>query len=319
MPALPRKAQASGLRRRLRTGLRARSRHWSPAARGLLWAVAAGILFALLNGTMRTLAQRIDPFQTQFLRYFCALLLLLPLVWARGPASYRPQQPSGHFTRGALHTAALSLWFFALPHMPLADMTAIGFTSPLFVMLGAYLFLHEPMHWERWVATVIGFGGVLVVVGPKLWAGDGSTGLYHLAMLGAAPLFAASFLLTKTLTRVDNTGTILVWQALTISIFSLPMALLHWQDPSPVQWLGFLLCGLIGNGSHYCLTRSLAAADVSATQSAKFLDLVWSGIMGWLLFSEVPGLNALVGGCVISAATLWVARRESRRPAPSGG
>jgi drug/metabolite transporter (DMT)-like permease len=304
---------ALALKRRLHIRLRERSRHWSPAARGLLWAVAAGLLFTLLNGVMRVLAQRVDPFQTQFLRYACALLVLLPLLWAQGAASYWPRQLSSHFTRGALHTVGLSLWFFALPHMPLADMTAIGFTSPLFVMLGAYLFLREPMHWERWAATVIGFGGVLLVVGPKLWTGNGGTGLYHLAMLGSAPLFAASFLLTKTLTRVESTGTILIWQAVTISLFSLPMALLQWQSPSPIEWAGFLLCGVIGNASHYCLTRSLAAADVSATQSAKFLDLVWSGIMGWLLFSEMPGLNAIAGGCVISAATLWVARRESRR------
>lgn len=301
--------------RGISTRMRSRSRRWSPASRGLLWAVAAGLLFTLLNGTMRLLAQRVDPFQTQFLRYFCALLLLLPLVWAQGPSSYWPRQMHSHFTRGALHTAGLSLWFFALPHMPLADMTALGFTSPLFVMLGAYLFLREPMHWERWVATVLGFGGVLLVVGPKLWSGSTGTSLYHLMMLGSAPLFAASFLLTKTLTRVESTGTILIWQAVTISLFSLPLALLNWQSPSLVQWAGFLLCGLIGNGSHYCLTRSLAAAEVSATQSAKFLDLVWSGIMGWLLFSEVPGLNAIAGGCVISAATLWVARRESKRPA----
>lgn len=278
-----------------------------------MWAVAAGLLFTVLNGTMRLLVLQVDPYQTQFLRYFFALLVLLPVVLTRGMAAYRPRQLQSHFTRGALHTAGLSLWFVALPHIPLADMTAIGFTTPLFVMLGAYLFLQEPMHWERWLATALGFVGVLLVVGPRMWANEGSTSLYHLGMLASAPMFAASFLLTKSLTRIDNTGTILVWQAISISLFSLPMALLNWQWLTQAQTAGFLLCGLIGNASHYCLTRSLAAAEISATQSARFLDLVWSAVMGWMLFSEVPTGNAIAGGVLISAATLWVARRESRR------
>jgi drug/metabolite transporter (DMT)-like permease len=131
-------------------------------------------------------------------------------------------------------------------------------------------------------------------------------------MLASAPLFAASFLVTKALTRYETTGTILVWQGITVTLFSLPMALLHWSAVSAWQWAGFLLCGALGTAAHYCLTRSFKKADISATQSLKFLELVWSAMLGWLLFSDVPTLNAIVGGLVITAATLWVARRESR-------
>ena len=179
-------------------------------------------------------------------------------------------------------------------------------------MLGAYLFLREPMRWERWVATVLGFAGVMIVVGPQFAVGGGSSGWYHLLMLASAPLFAASFLVTKALTRYETTGTILVWQAITVSLFSLPMALLNWSELSAWQWAGFLLSGALGSAGHYCLTQSLQKADISATQSVRFLELVWSALMGWLLFSDVPTLNAIMGGLLISAATIWVARRESR-------
>lgn len=299
-------------------------RHWHaaerrlqalpPTVRGILWTSLAGLQFVLLNALMRLLSQQVDVFQTQFLRYFAALLLLLPLLWHHGLASYRPTNVAGQFWRGAVHTAGLCLWFFALPRISLADTTAIGFTTPLFIMIGAYWVFKEPMRWERWLATGIGFAGVLIVVGPRL---TGSGGWYSLIMLASAPLFAASFLITKALTRTESNRVILMWQCLTISLFSLPLALPNWQWPSAVQWAGFLLCGLLGSAAHYCLTRSFRVADISATQSMKFLDLVWSALLGWMVFADVPSQTTLLGGAVICAATIWVARRETRGAVPT--
>jgi drug/metabolite transporter (DMT)-like permease len=118
---------------------------------------------------------------------------------------------------------------------------------------------------------------------------------------------------TKALTRYETTGTILLWQAITVTLLSLPLALPGWQAPTPWQWAGFLACGVLGSAGHYCLTRSYHIADISATQSAKFLDLLWSALMGWLLFSDLPTFSTILGGVIISAATLWLARREAQR------
>jgi drug/metabolite transporter (DMT)-like permease len=134
-------------------------------------------------------------------------------------------------------------------------------------------------------------------------------------MLASAPVFAASFLITKVLTRTESAGVIVLWQALSVTLFSLPMALWAWQAPSARQWAGFVLCGLLGSSGHYCLTRSFRIADISATQSVKFLELVWASALGWLLFADLPTQTTLLGGAVIVAATLWVAQRERRRPA----
>lgn len=286
-----------------------RAAHWSPVTRALLWSMGSGLLFSCLNATLRVLALRLDPFQTQFLRYFCGLLILLPVMAYNGFGRYWPRSVSGQFTRGAVHTLGLCLWFTALPGIPLADTTAIGFTGPIFTMIGAYLFFREPMRWERWAATFAGFAGVLIVVGPKL---SGSGGWSHLLMLASAPVFSGSFLLTKALTRSETAGVIIVWQSITVSIFSLPLAMWHWQWLDAMQVATFLFAGVLGSAGHYCLTRSLAAAEVSSTQSMKFLDLVWSAIMGFLLFTEVPGTTTIAGGLIISAATIWVGRREAR-------
>jgi drug/metabolite transporter (DMT)-like permease len=277
-----------------------RTAHLPPTTRAMLWAMAAGSLFSLLNALMRALALTIDPFQAQFLRYFFGLLVLLPIVWHHGPAAYRPRHIGGQFVRGAAHTLGLCLWFAALPK--------IGFTGPIFIMIGAKLAFHEPMRWERWLATLAGLAGVLIVVGPKLSA---NAGLYHLVMLASAPVFAASFLITKALTRYESTGTILVWQSISVAALSLPLALLNWQPLGALQWAGFVLTGVLGSAGHYCLTRSFTRADISATQSVKFLDLVWSAFLGFVLFADVPSGTTLAGGGLICAATVWLARRES--------
>lgn len=275
-----------------------------------MWAAASGAIFCVLNALMRGLAQQLHPLQTQFLRYLFGFAVLLPLLWRAGVVAYTPKSPLGQFARGAVHTAGLVLWFMALPHLPLADTTAIGFTGPLFIMMGAAWFLREPMHWERGLATAIGFVGVLIVLGPKISASGGG---YHLLMLSSAPVFAASFLITKVLTRSETTGVIVFWQALSVMVLSLPMALWVWQWPTGLQWLGFVICGVLGSSAHYCLTRSFRAADISSTQSVKFLDLLWAAALGWLMFSDVPAQTTLLGGVVICAATLWVAGREQRR------
>lgn len=282
-----------------------------PGTQALLWSMSAGLLFVVLNSIMRGLSIALDPFQTQFLRYVMGLCVMLPLVWRGGFAAYRPKNVAGQFSRGAVHTVGLVLWFIAIPHITIADTTAIGFTGPIFIMLGAVLVFKEPMRWERWLAAAIGFAGVLIVVGPKL---SGGAGWYTLVMLASSPVFAASFLMTKALTRYERPEVIVVWQSITVTLFSLPLALLHWQMPGPGQWLLFLLCGILGSAGHYCLTRSYAVADISATQSVKFLDLVWATLIGWLAFGDAPSNSTIVGGVVICTATLWIARRESRGP-----
>jgi drug/metabolite transporter (DMT)-like permease len=281
-----------------------------PTVRGLLWAIAAGLTFSLLNTVMRELSLALNPYETQFLRYLFGLLVMVPLVLRTGPRSYWPRNVPGQFVRGGVHTAALYLWFMALPHITLAETTAIGFTTPIFIMLGAAWFLGERMRWERCMAAAVGICGVLIVVAPKL---GGGAGIFSLVMLASSPVYAGSYLITKTLTRYERPGVIVVWQAISVATLSLPLALLSWTTPSLAQWFGFLLCGVLGSTGHYLLTRSFSVADISATQSPKFLELVWASALGWLAFGDQPSRSTLIGGVVICAATLWIARREARR------
>lgn len=282
----------------------------SPTSRGILWALGAGLAFQVANGAVRALSIAIDPLQAQFLRYFVGIVPLLPLiVRAGGLHRLRPESMRGQVWRSALHTLGLVLWFSALPHMPLADMTAIGFTNPLFVLIGAAWLLKEPMNPARWIAVAVGFAGVLVIVGPG-FAGTG--GWYALLMLASSPVFAASFLVTKVLTRRDSASVIVLWQTVLISLMSLPLALPSWVWPTPGQWGLALVGGVAGTVGHYFLTRSFASADISATQSVKFVDLLWAALIGWLAFGDVLRPTTVLGGAVIVAAIVALERYERR-------
>ena len=291
---------------------RHRAHRLDNTVKGLLWSTLAGLCFVVLNTLTRYLTTQVPPMQSQFMRYLCGVIVILPLVLRSGWGPWRPRNVGGQFLRGLVHTLGLAIWFMAIPHITLSDTTAIGFTTPIFIMLGAWLFLREPMHWERWLAAGIGFAGVIIVVGPGL---TGAGNWWSLVMLTTAPMFAASFLISKALTRYESPGVIVLWQSITVTVLSLPLALVQWQPLTAWQWFGYMVCGLLGSGAHYFLMRSYTVADISATQSMKFLDLVWAALLGWLVFSDVPTQTSIIGGIVIAASTLWIARREARRRA----
>jgi drug/metabolite transporter (DMT)-like permease len=106
---------------------------------------------------------------------------------------------------------------------------------------------------------------------------------------------------------------IVLWQSVAVTLFSLPLAWMHWRAPAVQDVLTALLCGLLAAVGNYCLTRAFSAADISASQPAKFLDLVWACLLGWLMFGDLPDGATLTGGFVILIATMWVARREAGR------
>jgi len=277
----------------------------------MAWMLAAGLQFALLNSVARLMAHELGPTEAQFFRYFMGLVVMLPFMLRSGLAAWRPHNIRGQFWRGAVHTTGLTMWFMALPHVPLADMTAIGFTTPLFIMAGAMLFLREPFVRARWIAAGIGLLGVLVVMAPKL-SGTGDP-VWMLVMLASTPVFAASFLITKALTRRDRPEVIVAWQGITISLLSLPLAIPGWVWPSPGILAWSVLAGMLGSSGHYCMTEALRIADTSATQPIRFIDLLWAAATGYLFFAEIPTVWTFAGAAIIFASTTWIARREARR------
>ncbi len=278
----------------------------------MLWMVATGVLFTLLNSIMKKLSHELDPWLVGFLRYLLGALVMLAPALRLGVRALWPKAPRLQVVRGLFHAGGMLLWFAALPMVSITELTAVGFSGPIFICLGAVLFLSERMTGARWAAVLVGFLGVLLVLNPFDAGGFSGISTGMLLMLASAPVFAGSFLIAKVLTRHERTDIMVLWQHLLVSLLLLPFAFAGWMMPSPGQWALLIVCGFLGAGGHYCMTRSFRVADISAVQSVKFLELVWAVLLGFFMFGTVPAGWTLAGGVVILASTLWLARRESR-------
>jgi len=290
----------------------------APVVRGMLWMVASGLLFIVLNTTMKKLSVDLDPWVVGFLRYLFGAVVVAATMLRGGAAALRPKAPRLQLLRGVFHTGGMMLWFAALPFVSLAELTAIGFSVPIFICLGAVLFLKERMTGARWAAVLVGFAGVLLVLKPGHGGGFAGISPGMLLMLASAPVFAASYLVAKALTRHDRPDVVVLWQHLWVSILLAGVAAAYWTSPSPAHWLLLVACGFIGAGGHYCMVRAFRVADISAIQTVKFLELLWAAILGWIVFGTAPAGATVAGGVVILVATLVLARHEShavRRPA----
>jgi drug/metabolite transporter (DMT)-like permease len=209
--------------------------------------------------------------------------------------------------RGFLHGIAVMLWFYAMARIPIAEVTALGYTAPIFVTLGAAFFFGERLYFRRIMAVVIGFIGAMIIIRPGFQ--EISEG--QLAQLTAAPLFAASFLLAKGLTRAVSPILIVAMLSLFCTLMLLPGAILQWRDPTleEVLWLG--LTAVVATTGHYTLTRAFAAAPLTVTQPVGFLQLVWAALLGTLVFGEALDPYVFIGGSIVVAAVTYISHREA--------
>ena len=284
----------------------------TPNLRGILWVAISGVLFALLNVFTLIPAQHLNPYVMAFLRYTAGTLLLLPLIVAMGPRNaFRTNRRGLHIGRGLIHTGGMFLWFVGLPLVSLAEMTALGFTGPIFVTIGAAMFLGEDVRLRRWAAVLVGFGGAMIIIRP----GFAEVGIGALCILASTPLFSASNLISKALARTDSANTIVIWQHCVIMLCAAPVALWFWQTPSWIDLLWFLAAGICGTLGHICQQRGYQIADITLLQPIGFLSLVWNTLLGFFLFAQSPDVWTFVGAAIIFGSATYISHREAVRRA----
>jgi drug/metabolite transporter (DMT)-like permease len=290
----------------------------SPNLRGILWVALSGVVFALLNVFTLIPAQHLNSYVMAFLRYLFGAMFLLPIVIRLGPyRSFRTNRMGLHISRGAIHTVGMMLWFVALPLTTLAEITALGFTGPIFVTIGAALFLGEDVRLRRWLAVIVGFIGAMIIIRPGFSA-------FHLGVicvLISTPIFSASNLISKALARTDSASTIVIWQNFVIVVCAAPLAIWFWQTPIWTDLLWFLAAGLCGTLGHICQQRGYQLADITLLQPIGFLSLIWNTLLGFFLFFQTPDAWTFVGAAIIFGSAMYISHREAVRRAQvkSGG
>jgi len=276
--------------------------------RGVLWMLAGAFFFAAHGPLVRLASVDVDPLVVAFLRSLALFFLMLPWIVAHGRQAARTHRPVEHVLRAATSLVGLVLLVLAQANLPLAEVSAISFAAPLFGVFGAALVLRETVRARRWIATLVGFAGVWIVLRPGLADVDP---LYALPLVSAV-FVAVSNLMTKSLSRTESATAIVAWLAVLSVPLTLVPALFVWSWPSAVTLLWAALLGVAGFGAHQCLSRALAAADASAVMPYDYMRLVITATMAYAIFGEVPAIWTWIGGAVIVGAVVYIARRESQ-------
>ncbi len=283
-----------------------------PNLRGILWVGLSGLLFSLLNVFTLIPAQHLNSYVMAFLRYCAGTLILLPLIMRIGlHRSFHSHRKGLHVGRGMIHACGMFLWFAALPLTSLAEITALGFTGPIFVTIGAALFLGENVRLRRWAAVLVGFGGAMIIIRP----GFATIGIGAICVLVSTPIFSASNLISKALARTDGAETIVIWQHMVIVLCAAPIALWFWQWPVWTDILWFFAAGLCGTAGHICQQRGYQIAEITLLQPIGFLSLLWNTLLGFFLFSQQPDVWTFVGAAVIFSSAMYISHREAVRRA----
>lgn len=279
--------------------------------------VLTGVMFVGVTVVVRYLGTSMNPVQAGFIRYAFGLVMVLPLLSRAGVLSLHSKRIGFHALRGLAHGCGVMLWFFAMSRIPIAEVTALGFTAPVFTTLGAALFLRERLRSYRVIAMLAGFAGALLILRPGFREID----IGALAQVAAAPLFACSFLMAKSATRTESSTMIVVMLSVFCTLTLALPALVVWRTPTLEELELLFATALLATTSHYCMTRAFKAAEVSAVQPFTFLQLVWATLLGLMLFDEHPDLWIALGGALIVTAASWMAHREvqsQRRSTRSG-
>lgn len=275
---------------------------------GVMWMLISGLCFVCVTGIVRYLGTDLPATQSAFLRFAWSLVFLLPaLVHLLRAGLPRPALPVIAW-RGAFHTAAVVMWFYAMARLPVAEVTAIGYLNPVGVTLGAALFFGERLAMRRVMAIGVAIVGAVVVLRPGLREIEPG----HLSQIGAAMCFAASYLMAKRLSQLISPGAIVALMSGTVTLGLLPFALAVWVPVSLEQllWLG-LVAGFATAG-HYFMTRAFTCAPIAVTQPVTFLQLLWATLLGTLAFGEAVDPFVLMGGGLIIGAVSYITWREAQ-------
>ncbi len=274
---------------------------------GIVWMVVTGLNFVAVTALVKHVGDGMPAAQAAFLRYVLGLVFLIPMIRPILAARLTPRHLKLFAVRGAFHTLAVILWFFAMARITIAEVTAMNYLSPVYVTLAAAVFFGEALPPRRLAAVLVALLGALIILRPGVKAIEPG----HIAMMGTAVFFAISYLTAKRLSGELSPAVIVGMLSITVTIGMAPFAWAVWVTPT-LQQLGWLfLVACFATAGHYTMTLAFAAAPLTVTQPVTFLQLVWAVLLGALVFGEPVDGWVVFGGAVIMGSVSFITWREA--------
>ena len=274
--------------------------------RGVLWMISAGLCLTGMFSVGKYLAKSLPVLEVSLFRMAAALLFYIPWLIRYGFSRARTSRIGGHFFRAFFGATSLLCMMYGVAHLALSDATVLGFTIPLWNIILSAIFLGERVRLRRTVATIIGFIGVIIVVQPQ----GGIQPAALVTVLGAI-LASCALITMKNLTSTEPSDRIvfyfLIFGTLTLAGPAIP----DWHTPVGTQWLWILLLGLFGSSGQLFLTRGYAAGEITIVAPMDFLRVLIAGMIGFIIFGEIPGWSTYVGSAIVVTACIYIVRREA--------
>ncbi len=287
----------------------------SSTFKAALWVVLSCFCIAVMGSLAKELGKNLSSFQVAFFRAAFGLAIIMPMVLSNGPAIFRTNRPVLILGRGLAGAIGMIAGFYAVVHMPLADATAITFTAPLFITLLAGLVLGETVDHKLWLATIVGFLGVLMLIQP-------STGTIEhaavVALIGALAVAAVKLML-RPLAQTERVLTILLYTCIVMTVVTAVPAWLTWQTPTTFELVLLLAIGVLANLGQFCMIRGYRLREASRLAPLEYSRLLFAIMFGAYVFSEAPTNATLCGVALIVLGSLYVAlsRQRTRRRSES--
>lgn len=280
----------------------------TPNLRGSVFMLSSFFVYAVMTGLFKHLGPAIPLVEILFIRQIVMSLIIMMFATGEWRAMVRTTRPGLQVFRGIVTLASMLCGFSAIINIPLAQATAIGFSQVLFVTIAAVLVLKEKVDTARWIATVIGFVGVIIMLNPS------TEGLNTYALMSVAgALFGACITVSvRKLAASERTDTILIWQGMVlIAVLAVPTWWV-WVWPTPEQWLWLMVLSVFGTAGQWLITRAYQVGEASALAPIDFTRLLLASFTGFVFFAEIPALPTWIGAAFVIGATLFTMRRNAR-------
>ncbi len=284
---------------------------------GIMLKIGSVLGFTIMAACVKAGAAVVPVTEVCFFRAFFAMLTILAFAGWRGelPGVVYTGNPWGHFWRGLLGLSAMGLNFASVAYLPLPDAIALGYAAPLFITILAAVLLGEVVRSFRWTAVLVGLGGVLIILWPRLGllkggvAAPGETIGAFCAIAGAMMVAIGSIVVSR-LVVAERTTTVVFYFSAICSIGFLLTAPFGWRMPDGWTLAVLIFAGFLGGVSQLLVTQSYRYADTSAVAPFEYTSMLFGIALGYLLFGDVPTLTMLLGSAIVIAASLIVIWRE---------
>ena len=273
----------------------------------IFWMVVTTLLFAIVTGIVRYIGSDIPAPVAAFIRYIISTIFFIPLIVRMFILERNRSNRRVYWSRGLAHGFGVILWFFAMARIPVSEVTAIGYITPIFVSIAAFIFLKETLSISIIGALAICMIGMIIIIRPT--TSGIATG--QLSMIVATLFFAASYILAKKLSETESTLEILVALNFIVTLTLAPFAIAFWVTPSLQEVLFLGVVALFATAGHFTMTIALKLAPITITQPISYVQIVWASGIGFIFFGEKISLWFTLGAALIILSSLYVTYTSS--------